>query len=285
MLLQWKDLATDSCCIHLLYSTFHILRNWHLALLLLVPDSARQLYLTTPGSMVHSLGPLDWSKFPGKSSEADWAFSKWAHFQSISPFTTGLSLNLLGTSRTLWISKKARFLVSFLPGRFLEVIVITPKAVTPGFKHGSYPVAGYALTTELYDHCSLEAWVIRLQSWTSEGATMACTPSWHTRASCQRHISRKFISSSLKKGTFLTSFRPSKNAGHLKLPSTLDTPSHLSPPELLLKGWIQKGRSHRLALDHATCWGPWKHGSCILAPRGTSPGNLVWGLGEKKIAL
>ena len=30
--------------------------------------------------------------------------------------------------------------------------------VTPGFEPGSYPVAGYALTTELYDHCSLEAW-------------------------------------------------------------------------------------------------------------------------------
>ena len=36
--------------------------------------------------------------------------------------------------------------------------VITPKAVTPGFELGSYPVAGYALTTELYDRCSLEAW-------------------------------------------------------------------------------------------------------------------------------
>ena len=36
--------------------------------------------------------------------------------------------------------------------------VITPKAVTPGFELGPYPVAGYALTTELYDCCSLEAW-------------------------------------------------------------------------------------------------------------------------------
>ena len=38
------------------------------------------------------------------------------------------------------------------------VYVITPKVVTPRFELGSYPVAGYALTAELYDLCSLEAW-------------------------------------------------------------------------------------------------------------------------------
>ena len=40
----------------------------------------------------------------------------------------------------------------------MGLYVITPKAVTPGFELGSYPVAGYALTTELYDCCSLDAW-------------------------------------------------------------------------------------------------------------------------------